>query len=228
MKLALLGFPIEHSLSPALYREFLGDKLERYDLLEIEDPLLVPGILMLSEKYEGLSITSPYKKHFFQDVVVTSPIVNELKAINTIAFRKSGIYGTNTDVVAVEKILLEMKKEHPELHLIILGSGVMARVTLLVARSLQIPFQQFSRKKGDAMESLDLSERSDNQTVVINCCSRDFVFRGKLHPDLIFWDYNYSFIPHQSTLPFLVKTYVDGQEMLRLQAIAAIEFWSAT
>lgn len=228
MKLALLGYPIAHSLSPSLYREFLGDKLEKYDLLEIKDPLLVPGISMLAEKYDGLSITTPYKKHFFKDVVVTSPIVNELRAINTISFRKSGFYGTNTDVVAVQKILLNMKKDFPDLQLIILGDGVMARVTLLVARSLQIAFQQFSRKKGDSVETLDLSEPSEHQTVIINSCSREFVFKGQLHPSQIFWDYNYSFKPHQITLPSQVKSYIDGQEMLRLQALAAIEFWSAT
>lgn len=228
MKLALLGYPIKHSLSPSLYREFLGDKLARYDLLEIEKPELIPGLASLSETYDGISITSPYKKHFFRDVTVTSPIVNELKAINTISFRKSGIYGTNTDVIAVEKILLNFKTQHSDLSLIILGDGVMARVTIMVAKSLQIPFEQYSRKKGDDLVHLDLSAGRKYQTVVINSCSREFVFQGKLHLDFIFWDYNYSFIPHQTTLPSQVKTYIDGLEMLRLQALSAIEFWSAT
>jgi shikimate 5-dehydrogenase len=154
--------------------------------------------------------------------------VNEIKAINTISFRKSGIYGTNTDVTAIEQILLKMKKQYRDLHLIILGDGVMAKVTILIAKTLQIPFVQYARKKGDDLAHLNLSAQPASQTVVINCCSRDFVFQGKLHSDLIFWDYNYSYIPHQSTLPSQVKSYIDGQEMLRLQAIAAIEFWSDT
>lgn len=228
MKLALLGYPIAHSLSPVLYREILGSELEKYDLLEIEKPDLIPGLASLSELYDGLSITSPYKKHFFNDVVVTSPIANELKAINTISFRKSGFYGTNTDVTAVEKILLRYKQQFRDLNLVILGDGVMARVTFLVAKNLLIPYEQYSRKKGDDLAHLDLSAKRENQTIVINSCARDFVFKGKLHPELIFWDYNYSFLPHQSTLPSQVKTYVDGQEMLRLQALAAVEFWSAT
>jgi shikimate dehydrogenase len=228
MKLALLGFPIAHSLSPALYREFLGNQLTSYDLLEIENPSDVPGLEELSKKYLGLSITSPYKKHFFQDVVISSPIVRELKAINTIAFRKDGYFGTNTDVIAVEKILKRMKGEMPGLSLVILGDGVMAKVTVMVAKSLQIPFEQFFRKNGDDLTHLDLSQKRQNQTVVINSCTRNFVFQGKLHPEMIFWDYNYSFLPHQKSLPSQIKSYIDGQEMLRLQALAAIEFWSAT
>lgn len=228
MRLALLGYPIAHSLSPSLYREFLGDKLTSYDLLEIENPSHVPALAELSKKYIGLSITSPHKKHFFNEVVITSPIVRELGAINTIAFRKDGYYGTNTDVIAVEKILARMKGELKDLSLIILGDGVMAKVTVMVARSLGIPFEQFSRKKGDDLPLLDLSQNAKSQTVVINSCSRNFVFQGKLHPEMTFWDYNYSFPPHQSRLPSQVKSYIDGQEMLRLQALAAIEFWSAT
>lgn len=228
MKLALLGFPIAHSLSPALYREMLGDRLESYELLEIEDPSRVPGLSELGKKFTGLSITSPHKKLFINDVVVRSPVVQELKAINTISFRESGIYGTNTDVIAVERILLRYKKQYPNLSLIILGDGVMAQLTVMVARSMVLPYEQYSRRKGDDITHLDLSAKRENQTIVINCCTRDYVFKGSLHPDLIFWDYNYSFKPHQSTLPFLVKCYVDGEEMLRLQAQAALEFWSDT
>jgi shikimate 5-dehydrogenase len=228
VKLALLGYPIAHSLSPSLYRELLGDKLDHYELLEIEDPTRIPSLAELQSRFDGLSITSPHKKHFFQDVVVTSPIVQDLKAINTISFRKSGIYGTNTDVVAVEKILLKFKAQLQNLSLIILGDGVMARLTVMVAKSLVIPFEQYSRKKGDDLSQLNLSPKRNYPTVVINSCSRDFVFSGSLHRDLIFWDYNYSFKPHQNTLPSQVQAYYDGEEMLRLQAIAAIEFWSDT
>ncbi len=228
MKLALLGYPIAHSLSPSLYQELLGDKLESYELLECETPAQIPGLAELSSKFDGLSITSPYKKHFFHNVIIKSPIVNELKAINTISFRKSGIYGTNTDIVAVEKILLKFKFLYPNLGLIILGDGVMARLTVMVAKALVIPFEQYSRRKGDDLTHLNLSAPRDNPTIVINSCTRDFIFKGKLHPDLIFWDYNYSFKPHQNTLPSQVTTYQDGEEMLRLQAIAAIEFWSDT
>jgi shikimate 5-dehydrogenase len=228
MKLALLGYPIAHSLSPALYREFLGKKLESYELLEIEDEERIPSLAELASKFDGLSITSPHKKHFFQDVVINSPIVKELKAINTISFRKSGIYGTNTDVVAVEKILLRFKAQYQNLGLVILGDGVMARLTVMVAKSLVIPFEQYSRGKGDDLAHLNLSMKRDKPTIVINCCSRNFVFSGSLNPDLIFWDYNYSFMPHQTTLPSQVKSYIDGEEMLRLQALAAIEFWSDT
>lgn len=228
MKLALLGRSISHSLSPSLYRELLGDKLERYDLLDCATSAEIPDLKTLAESYDGLSITSPYKEHFFSEVIIQSPLVKELAAINTLSFRKSGIFGTNTDVIAVEQILTQWKEKYGELSLVLLGDGVMARLTRGVARNLGIPYRQFSRRKGDDLTQLDLSQSEDHQTIVINTCSRDFIFRGKLAPSQIFWDFNYSFLPHQSSIPVQVKTYVDGQEMLRLQALAAIDFWNAT
>lgn len=228
MKLALLGHPIAHSLSPSLYREFLKEKLQSYDLLDIADAALVPTLEELAARYDGLSITTPHKKHFVSAVTIPSPLVRELGSINTIAFRESGIFATNTDLIAVERILRNWKDKHSDLSLILLGDGVMGRLTVKVADALHIPIRQFARSKGDNLTQLDLSSPSHQQTIVINSCSRNFVFQGKLHPDHIFWDYNYSFRPHQESLPSQVKSYIDGQEMLRLQALAAIEFWSAT
>lgn len=228
MKLALLGFPIKHSLSPKLYRELLGADLQSYDLLEIEDPRDIPTLEELRKKYDGLSITTPYKSHFFPAVSVGPGPARELGAINTVSFRESGFFGSNTDATAVEKILSRMRNQHGDLSLVILGDGVMARLTILVAQALGLSWEQFSRKKGDRINLLNLSNPPTKQTVVINCCSRSFVFQGELHPDLIFWDYNYAFFPHATTLTARVKQYIDGEEMLRLQALAAIDFWRST
>lgn len=228
MRLALLGYPVAHSLSPSLYREILGDRLTSYDLLELRNPGEIPSLAELSRSFDGLSITSPHKSHFFPQLVVDSQLVRELRAVNTIAFRGGAFYGTNTDVIAVEEILTRLRDTHGELDLIVLGDGVMARLTTAIADSLNISFRQFARRRGDDLQNLDLSSETPNQTVIVNACARDFVFRGQLHPNSIFWDYNYSFKPHQNTLPFKVMSYVDGQEMLRLQALAAVKFWSAT
>ena len=78
------------------------------------------------------------------------------------------------------------------------------------------------------MDNLDLSGQAKAQTVIINACSRDFVFKGKLNASHVFWDYNYQLIPHQNTLPSQVHSYIDGLEMLRRQALAAVKFWAET
>lgn len=227
MRLGLLGYPINHSLSPKLYEKFLGEKLTSYKLFSFSQASEIPTLRAFAAELDGLNITSPYKTHFINEVKIISPIVRQIGAVNTLAFAGDEVWATNTDVVAVEQILQNFQLHYGKLKLVILGDGVMAQVTKLVAEDMALPYLQYSRKSTDDLTHLDLSQipASGAQVIIINACSRSFVFEGKLQGNEIFWDYNYNFPPHQSTLPSQVKAYFDGQEMLELQAKAAIEFW---
>lgn len=230
MKLGLLGYPITHSLSPKLYNEILGSQLTSYELFSCETKESIPSLDFFSSKLDGLNITSPYKTHFMGQIRIDSELVKAIGAVNTLSFTPNGVVGTNTDVLAVKEILEAHQAQCGKLHLLILGSGVMARMTELVADELKISWREFSRKADGDISKLDLKphRKPDCQNIVINACSRDFVFQGELSSDDIFWDYNYSFLPHQNTLPMRVKSYQDGQEMLTLQAKAAVKFWHQT
>lgn len=225
MKLGLLGYPISHSLSPKLYEKFLGTELSSYELFSFEKPSDIPALSFFAGKLDGLNITSPYKTHFMNEIIVESDLVKSIGAVNTLAFTDNGVFGTNTDLLAVVEILKNYLNEYGDIEIALLGDGVMANLTKIVAKDLKIPVRQYSRKTHD-LTNLDLSKiNQDIQQVVINSCSRDFVFQGKLKGEEIFWDYNYSFLPHQNTLPSMVMSYCDGREMLELQAQAAIKFW---
>jgi shikimate dehydrogenase len=228
MKLGLLGFPIDHSLSPSLYKKFLQNELESYHLFSFPDQELIPSLDWFSEKLDGLNITSPYKKHFISKIEIPSPLVRKLGAVNTLAFHQNRVIGTNTDVEAVVEILKIYKDQYQSLQLIILGDGVMANVTKIVAEELKLPSQQFSRRTNPDLATLDFRKlaRHQYQTIVINTCSRQFECQGQFSGEEIFWDYNYAFPPHEMGLPSKVKSYQDGQEMLERQALAAIRFWN--
>lgn len=230
MKLALLGYPIEHSLSPTLYKKYLQENLTSYELLSCPSPAEIPSLENLAARFDGINITTPYKKHFMGLVSVNRSIVNELGAINTLSFCPEKVLATNTDILAVEEILKNYQQQFPKLALLLLGDGVMAKMTELISKELGIKLQKFSRSTHPSLSTIDLTAYRihDVQNIVINACSREFVFTGKISPDDIFWDYNYSFSPHAQTLPSKVKFYQDGQEMLRLQALAAIKFWQET
>ncbi len=225
MRLALLGKNISHSLSPSLYREILGHELESYELIDAADPASIPSLAEMARTLNGLNITAPYKKHFFSQVI-TSEILKRIGAINCIAFGKSEIIGTNTDYIATREILQRMTIGEA-CQLILLGSGSMATMTKIIAEELGLPLKQYSRSTEANLSGLDLrsSHSSEKKTIIINSCSRDFIFQGLVHHEAHFWDYNYNFSPHSQSLPSRVKTYTDGTELLRLQAIAAVNFW---
>lgn len=226
MRLGLLGFPVTHSRSPDLYHRFLGASLTSYILYSIKSANMIPNLNYFRQHLDGLSITAPYKKHFFHQTQCFSPLVTKLESINCIALGFNPA-STNTDLEAVMEILQEDLKNHKLLQIILLGDGSMAQLTTLVASHLGIPLVQFSRKTSQSFSELDLSSltKPNHQTIVINACSRNFIFRGKLTGEEIFWDYNYAFAPHLHTLPSKVKFYRDGLSLLELQARAAIRFW---
>jgi shikimate 5-dehydrogenase len=227
MRLALIGTSISHSLSPQIYREIFKCDL-RYDLLDISNSSHLPSIKQLRENYHGVNITSPFKQYYLDDVIIESTEVAKLGAINTISFTPEGSLATNTDLMAVEKILQQHLKKTDEIYLTILGSGVMARLSILVAEKFQIPYKQLDRQ-GGLNESINLRPfYLGKGHFVINACSRKFSFKGDIHPESIFWDFNYNYHPHQQRLPGLVKSYFDGRELLYIQAQLAAEFWQRT
>lgn len=232
IKLALIGKDIQHSRSPQLYRELIKDKIE-YDLLDYQSPLLIPSANHLFLQYQGVSITSPYKKHFLGEVELTQK-AKELGAINCLALKNGKVVGENTDYLAILDILNFWKNKYHTMGAIVLGDGVMSRVAQAALLSLGISFKTYSRKTVENFDRLNLSKefssQFDNisQKIVINTCAREFVFKGELDHQTIFWDFNYNFSPHHYSIPKLCQEYVDGSEMLERQARYALAFWSIT
>jgi shikimate 5-dehydrogenase len=224
--LALIGHPVFHSLSPKLYREFLGDKLQSYDLLDVQELNQLPDLNWLRDHYDGINITSPYKEFYFDRSIPLGHHLDHLRAVNVLAF-KDQVYSTNTDYIAAKIILKRFHQQYPSLHLSLLGSGVMSRMVQMIAIELGLPYQVISRKTHQNISHVDFTQMAipSSQHLIINACSRDYICKGKFSGHELFWDFNYHFLAHSLQLPKQVKSYQDGLELLRLQALAAIDFW---
>lgn len=231
-KLALVGKSIQHSRSPDIYKKLIGTLIQ-YDLLDYQHPNEIPSVDTLFKEYIGISITSPYKKHFLAQVHL-SKMAQKLGAINCLVKRGDEIWGENTDYLAIVEILSRYKNKFGNLAVIILGDGVMSHVTQLALSEQNIDHKVYSRKTCSDLSKLNLKECFDQdfknspRPIIINTCAREFIFRGICPENALFWDYNYEFSPHQEAIPKLVHTYVDGMEMLTIQAQCALAFWSAT
>lgn len=220
--LALVGKNIAHSRSPEIYNKLLDGKVS-YHLLDFPSENEIPKADELLKIYDGISITSPYKKFFIDQVKLIGPS-QELKAINCIRKNNSVLEGANTDLLAIEEIL---KNYHDKFEsVILLGDGVMSSVTQFVLKKLSLRFLVLSRRLNKNFDQLNLSEYVGKKNVlVINTCARQYVYQGDVVENILFWDFNYNFDAHR--LKFNSKCmYMDGLEMLELQAKYAIAFWS--
>lgn len=223
-KLALIGKNIAHSKSPEVYKTLLDNNVE-YTLLDFLSEKEIPKLSEMLKTFDGISITTPYKEHFIKDVML-DPEAKQLNAINCISQKKDQFIGHNTDFLAIVDILKKYFEENKIDRVIILGDGVMSRVCSHVLNNLKINFEVLSRKQTPNFSNLNLVEYLDRESLlVINTCSRDYVYSGDVNFKILFWDLNYSFKPHQDHL--LTKChYKDGLEMLYLQAEYALGFWS--
>ncbi len=220
IKLALIGKNISHSLSPSFYKNFFNEKVD-YDLIDISNESKLPSLENLKQKYLGVNITSPYKKSYLKKTVISDEIKN-LGSINCIDLKTNEFNATNTDWLAVESLSTKILENDFE-NVLLLGSGSMAELFVQLFRMKKLNYHHFFRKKDGPLEKIDLLPY--NKSLVINCCSRDFIFNGCLNINSIFWDMNYSFKPHQDFFSFAKITYLDGRELLEKQALEAIKFW---
>lgn len=218
IKLALIGKDISHSKSQMMYESILK-KAVNYTLLDYKSELLIPKLSELKEKFIGVSITAPYKKHFLDEVENLS----SFGAINAVDLRGEKFRAINTDLMAIER-LWERFENISEIYLI--GSGAMAELFIHFFKKKQIAYIQFSRKL-DNLDQLSQVKGKSQSCLVINCCSRDYIFdKALLEGSYNFWDMNYSFESHEKQFSNTNVRYIDGLSLLKLQAKFAASFWN--
>ncbi len=139
MKAAVLGSPIEHSLSPALHRAGyaalgLSDwTYDRYDLFAGELPGFVAG---LGPEWRGLSLTMPLKVACLQVADRVTDLARRAGIGNTLVRTEDGWLADNTDIPGLVAALRPAWRGWDAAA--VLGSGATARSALLSLAELGV------------------------------------------------------------------------------------------
>lgn len=133
---AVLGSPIQHSLSPALHRAAYAELgLDwTYDRFEVREDGLAAFVDGCDASWRGLSLTMPLKAAAL-GLGEVEPLARQAEAANTLIFEDDGRRRLhNTDVAGLVWALRRAGVERLE-HVVVLGAGATARSSLLsVAR----------------------------------------------------------------------------------------------
>ncbi len=139
---AVLGSPIEHSLSPVLHGaayQALDLHGWRYDKIECDEPGLPRMVDGMGPEWAGLSLTMPLKRVALTVADEVSPLAKAVGAANTLVFSPAGPAGGrqahNTDVVGMVAALKEAGLTGIE-RAVILGAGGTAQSALAAVREL--------------------------------------------------------------------------------------------
>lgn len=124
--LALIGYPVSHSLSPAMHNaSFAADGLDFVYVCLNVDPNDLPAAVkgMAALRFRGFNITMPHKRAMI-------PLVDELDegarisgAVNTVVIEDSTLHGYNTDGGGMVMACREAGIELSGRRILLLGAG---------------------------------------------------------------------------------------------------------
>lgn len=131
-RLAVIGFPVEHSRSPAMQNaalQALGLAEEwRYEAIEVAPEEFEARVrAMPGEGFVGANVTVPHKLAALAIADVASEMASEIGAANTLVFRPRGIEAHNTDAGGLIASLPERPTGGRAL---VLGAGGAARAAV--------------------------------------------------------------------------------------------------
>lgn len=157
-KIAIIGNPVSHSLSPRMQNAaFKALKLPyRYSKIELSENELVFFFKLLKKNnFAGLNITIPFKEKSLHLVDQLSDEAKLIGAINTVTIDKNGIVkGFNTDGEGYFQSLIQEIKFNPKnKNIVFIGAGGAARAILVsLCRKRIKKLTIFNRTKNKAKQ----------------------------------------------------------------------------
>ena len=212
---AILGTPVNHSLTPSFHHDFFKKKkanVLRVDIAESEFDLAIHFLQELGLKWAA--VTSPLKKKAAQ-------LINSKdEAINTLMFKNDQWVGINTDPVGLDRLFQDLKTDK----IAVWGGG--GTLSSLESKDLNLSYYSSRTgqiKKGDIKvepEALIWAVGRDN-------FQKQGLFPPKDWPIKVVFDLNYSQnSPGRLAAHRFSCQYVSGLTMFQGQALAQQEFWN--
>jgi shikimate dehydrogenase len=154
-KVGVIGWPVSHSLSPAMHNaafQALGMTDWLYDLIPLPPDIVRQGLRTLRDEggYIGVNVTVPHKQAVMPFVKADARAL-AIGAVNTIDFRENT--GTNTDVIGFIDDLKAHGVEINGAKVLVLGAGGAARAAVygLVLEGAKVTVVNRTVDKAQAM-----------------------------------------------------------------------------
>lgn len=202
---AVLGYPIEHSLSPLIQNT--AAKMRGCDMVytamrvapdELKNAIQGGKALGIS----GFNITVPHKKNVMEHLCAIDPQAEMIGAVNTLKLTENGYIGYNTDIIGVYYALKEQGVDVKGKNVLVTGAGgagnacaamavvrgaknvYIANRTEETAEKLAARFSETAAKNGCSVRSMGMYDiyGLENVDIVINTTVLGFGDKAELTP----------------------------------------------
>ena len=132
-QVGLIGWPIKHSLSPAMHNAAFAELGLDWTYVLLPTP---PGQLtqaleeLLARGFVGSNVTMPHKREVIPHLDGLSDAARLIGAVNTIHIQDGKLYGENTDAIGFLNALKESGHDPKGMRVAMLGAGGAARAAL--------------------------------------------------------------------------------------------------
>jgi shikimate dehydrogenase len=172
MKLALLGYPLAHSLSPAVHNAALaqvGLNDWQYDAMPVAPDLLHKAVEWIrGDGYAGANVTVPHKETIIPFLDGLTPVAEAIGAVNTIvkrvgAIRESPLHliGHNTDAAGFLADLYAHDVHISNRPALILGAGGSARAAVAACAGVGAEIRVAARRREQAQSLISILQSPD-------------------------------------------------------------------
>lgn len=252
-KFAVIGSPIDHSLSPKIHSIFakeLGIEIT-YEAIKVEPMHFDTSVNQLfDEGYAGLNVTLPLKELAFNFADELTEDSNLSGSVNTLWKEDGIIHGDSTDGRGLVRDLQEKKINLKNKEIVILGAGGSAKAIIpsllsedpkriSIGNRTPVKAEQLVESFSSSKSKMNLFEMSENLNfkpdIIVNSTSAGIknenieLPRDLLSKDIYVYDLSYS----QEDTPFLelvksrgIENYHDGLGMLIHQAALSFKIWN--
>ena len=118
MKFGLIGYPIAHSLSPAVFKAGYNGKYP-YELIEEQD--FETAYQKFLNGYDGINVTAPFKETALKKAEIISEECRTVGATNLLVKTSDGVTAYNSDYRGLVMLLKEITDQ--QLRVLIVGYG---------------------------------------------------------------------------------------------------------
>lgn len=135
IRLAVIGDPIEHSLSPAVHGaslDYLGIDYT-YEKIHVKPDELKEFANNAKTSLDGFNVTMPHKLNIIQYLAETDSEGEYYGAVNTVYVKDGKLMGSNTDGVGLSLALNRMNTDFYGKNVMILGAGGAANAVTAAA-----------------------------------------------------------------------------------------------
>lgn len=158
--IAILGYPVHHSLSPVIHNAAFATAGLDYCYLALEvrpEDIEVAVRGLRAANFAGITLTAPHKETVIPLLDGLTDEARAIGAVNTVANRNGRWIGTNTDATGFRRLLEINGLYKKGMKAVMLGSGGAARAALYVLGQVSsevIVFNRTLRRSEELIESL--------------------------------------------------------------------------